>query len=148
MVSLDQFIVWVIIGLLGGSLAGLIVMRERKGFGVLRNLALGLVGALVGGFLFRLLRLFPELDKVTISLRDVVAAVVGSLLVLAASLARAALSSFALRERRVVAVGAMPSRRTVAGQGCPQVIAFDIKPWGRRCRNSSCETYLETWSKP
>jgi uncharacterized membrane protein YeaQ/YmgE (transglycosylase-associated protein family) len=83
MVSLDQFIVWVIIGLLGGSLAGLIVMRERKGFGVLRNLGLGLVGALVGGFLFRLLRLFPELDKVTISLRDLVAAVVGSLLVLA-----------------------------------------------------------------
>ena len=84
MVSLHQFIVWVIIGLLGGSLAGLIIKRERKGFGILRNLGLGLVGALVGGFLFRLLRLFPELDKVTISLRDVVAALVGSLLVLAA----------------------------------------------------------------
>jgi uncharacterized membrane protein YeaQ/YmgE (transglycosylase-associated protein family) len=84
MVSLDQFIVWLIIGLLGGSLAGLVIKRERKGFGVLRNLGLGLVGALVGGLLFRLLRLFPELDKVTISLRDVVAAVVGSLLVLAA----------------------------------------------------------------
>ena len=77
MVSLHQFIVWVIIGLLGGSLAGLIIKRERKGFGILRNLGLGLVGALVGGFLFRLLRLFPELDKVTISLRDVVAALVG-----------------------------------------------------------------------
>jgi uncharacterized membrane protein YeaQ/YmgE (transglycosylase-associated protein family) len=84
MVSLDQFIVWIIIGLLGGSLAGLIIKRERKGFGVLRNLGLGLVGALVGGLLFRLLRLFPELDKVTISLRDVVAGLVGSLLVLAA----------------------------------------------------------------
>jgi uncharacterized membrane protein YeaQ/YmgE (transglycosylase-associated protein family) len=83
MVSLDQFVVWVIIGLLGGSLAGLIITRERKGFGVLRNLGLGLIGALVGGLLFRLLGLFPELDKVTISLRDVVAAVVGSLLVLA-----------------------------------------------------------------
>jgi uncharacterized membrane protein YeaQ/YmgE (transglycosylase-associated protein family) len=47
-------------------------------------LALGLAGALVGGLLFRLLGLLPELDKVTISLRDVVAAVVGSLLVLAA----------------------------------------------------------------
>jgi uncharacterized membrane protein YeaQ/YmgE (transglycosylase-associated protein family) len=84
MVSLDQFIVWIIIGLLGGSLAGLIIKRERKGFGVLRNLGLGLVGALVGGLLFRLLGLFPELDKVTVSLRDVVAAVVGSLLILAA----------------------------------------------------------------
>jgi hypothetical protein len=38
----------------------------------------------VGGLLFRLLRLFPELDNVAISLRDVVAAFVGSLLVLAA----------------------------------------------------------------
>ena len=84
MISLDQFIVWIIIGLLGGSLAGLIIKRERKGFGVLRNLGLGLVGALVGGLLFRLLGLFPGLDKVTVSLRDVVAALVGSLLVLAA----------------------------------------------------------------
>lgn len=84
MVSLHEFVVWIIIGLLGGSLAGLIIKRERKGFGALRNLGLGLVGASVGGLLFRLLDLFPELDKVTISLRDVVAAVVGSLLVLAA----------------------------------------------------------------
>ena len=84
MVSLDQFIVWIIIGLLGGSLAGLIIKRERKGFGVLRNLGLGLIGALVGGLLFRLLGIFPDLDKVTVSLRDVVAAVVGSLLILAA----------------------------------------------------------------
>jgi uncharacterized membrane protein YeaQ/YmgE (transglycosylase-associated protein family) len=49
-----------------------------------RNLALGLAGALVGGLLFRLLRLLPELDRVMISLRDIVAALVGSLIVLAA----------------------------------------------------------------
>jgi uncharacterized membrane protein YeaQ/YmgE (transglycosylase-associated protein family) len=84
MLSLDRIVVWVIVGLIGGSLAGLIIKRERRGFGILRNLALGLVGALVGGLLFRLLRLFPELDQVMISLRDVVAAIVGSLIVLAA----------------------------------------------------------------
>ena len=71
-------------GLLGGSLAGLIITRERKGFGLVRNLAVGLVGALVGGLLFRWVGLFPSLDKVAISLRDVVAAFVGSLIVLAA----------------------------------------------------------------
>jgi len=81
--SLDQVVVWLIIGLLGGSLAGLIIKRERKGFGALRNLGLGLTGAFVGGLLFRLFGLFRGLDRVTISLRDVVAAVVGSLLVLA-----------------------------------------------------------------
>jgi uncharacterized membrane protein YeaQ/YmgE (transglycosylase-associated protein family) len=43
-----------------------------------------LVGALVGGLLFWLLELFPGLDAVRISLRDVVAAIVGSFLVLGA----------------------------------------------------------------
>jgi uncharacterized membrane protein YeaQ/YmgE (transglycosylase-associated protein family) len=84
MPSLDQVIVWIIVGLLGGSLAGLIITRERQGFGIIRNLGVGLVGALVGGLLFRLLGIFPGLDKVAISLRDVVAALIGSLLVVIA----------------------------------------------------------------
>jgi uncharacterized membrane protein YeaQ/YmgE (transglycosylase-associated protein family) len=84
MPSVDQLIVWVIVGLVGGGLAGLIITWERTGFGLLRNLGLGLAGALVGGLLFRLFGLFPRLDRVVISLRDVVAAVVGSLIVLAA----------------------------------------------------------------
>jgi uncharacterized membrane protein YeaQ/YmgE (transglycosylase-associated protein family) len=82
--TLAELIVWIVVGLLGGSLAGLLVTRERKGFGMARNLGLGLIGALVGGLLFRLFGLFPGLEKFAISLRDVVAAVVGSLLVLAA----------------------------------------------------------------
>ncbi len=84
MPSLAQFIVWVVVGLLGGSLVGLIITRERKGFGLVRNMGLGLAGALVGGLLFRLLGLFPGLDTIAISLRDVVAAIVGSLLILLA----------------------------------------------------------------
>lgn len=82
MPSLAQAIVWIIVGLIGGSLAGLIIKRDRKGFGTIQNLGLGLLGAFVGGLLFRSLGLFPELDRVAISLRDVVAALVGSLLVL------------------------------------------------------------------
>ncbi len=84
MPSIDQLVVWIIVGLLGGSLAGLIIKRERKGFGIIRNLGVGMVGALVGGLLFRALGLFPNLAKVAISLRDILAALVGSLLVLAA----------------------------------------------------------------
>jgi len=84
MPSIDQLIVWIIVGLLGGSLAGLLTTWERRGFGLFRNLAVGLAGALIGGLLFRMLGLFPGLDKVSISLRDVVAALVGSLIVLAA----------------------------------------------------------------
>jgi uncharacterized membrane protein YeaQ/YmgE (transglycosylase-associated protein family) len=81
---LAQFITWIVMGLLGGSLAGLIITRERKGYGLARNMGLGLAGAIVGGLLFRLLGLLPGLDQISISLRDVVAAFVGSLIVLAA----------------------------------------------------------------
>jgi uncharacterized membrane protein YeaQ/YmgE (transglycosylase-associated protein family) len=84
MPSLAQLITWIVMGLLGGSLAGLIITRERKGFGLARNMGLGLAGAIVGGLLFRLLGLLPGLDQISISLRDVVAAFVGSLIVLAA----------------------------------------------------------------
>jgi uncharacterized membrane protein YeaQ/YmgE (transglycosylase-associated protein family) len=80
--SWDQLIVWIVVGLLGGSAAGLIITWDRRGLGFLRNLGVGLVGALLGGLLFHILGLFPELDKIAISLRDVISAIVGSLLVL------------------------------------------------------------------
>ena len=73
MPSLAQFIVWIVMGLLGGSLMGLIITRARKGFGQARNMGLDLAGAIVGGLLFRLLGLLPGLDQISISLRDVVA---------------------------------------------------------------------------
>jgi uncharacterized membrane protein YeaQ/YmgE (transglycosylase-associated protein family) len=79
-----QVATWLVIGLLGGSLAALVVRGERRGFGNLMNLVLGCAGAIVGGALFRLLRILPELDRISISLRDLLSAFLGSLLVLAA----------------------------------------------------------------
>jgi uncharacterized membrane protein YeaQ/YmgE (transglycosylase-associated protein family) len=84
MFSVDQVIVWIVVGLLGGGLAGALMTWERGGFGLWRNLALGLAGAIIGGLLFRIFGIWPGLDKIAISLRDIVSAVVGSLLVLAA----------------------------------------------------------------
>jgi uncharacterized membrane protein YeaQ/YmgE (transglycosylase-associated protein family) len=84
MPTVAQVIVWIVVGLIGGGLASRLITWDRAGFGNFRNLGLGLIGALVGGLLFRWLNLLPGLDKVSVSLRDVVAAVAGSLLVLAA----------------------------------------------------------------
>ncbi len=81
-ITLEQIIVWIIIGLIGGSLTGLLVKRDREGFGMMTNLGLGLAGAFVGGLLFRLFGFLSDLDRISISLRDVVSAVIGSLLVL------------------------------------------------------------------
>jgi uncharacterized membrane protein YeaQ/YmgE (transglycosylase-associated protein family) len=84
MPTVAQMIVWIVVGLIGGGLASRLITWDREGFGNFRNLGLGLVGALIGGLLFRWLNLLPGLDKVSVSLRDIVAAVAGSLLVLAA----------------------------------------------------------------
>jgi uncharacterized membrane protein YeaQ/YmgE (transglycosylase-associated protein family) len=75
-------IVWLIIGLAGGTLAGLIVTRGKRGFGFWANLGLGLAGALIGGFLFRLFGILPALDRISISARDIVSSLAGSILVL------------------------------------------------------------------
>jgi uncharacterized membrane protein YeaQ/YmgE (transglycosylase-associated protein family) len=84
MPTLDQFIVWIIIGLIGGSLSARLIRWDARGYGWFWNLALGLAGAFVGGLLFRLAGILPDLDRIAVSLRDIVAAIVGSLIVLAA----------------------------------------------------------------
>ena len=47
-ISIDQLIVWFVIGAIAGSLAGLIVKRTKEGYGRFGNLGVGLVGAVVG----------------------------------------------------------------------------------------------------
>jgi uncharacterized membrane protein YeaQ/YmgE (transglycosylase-associated protein family) len=81
--SVAQFITWLIVGLLGGSAAGMVVKRQRKGFGITTNLGLGTLGAIIGGSLFHIFSLFARLDAISISLRDLLSAFLGSLLVLA-----------------------------------------------------------------
>lgn len=83
-VMLYQIAVWLILGVLAGSLTGLIVKGTKRGFGLQLNLLLGLSGAVAGGLIFRLFDLFPNLDKIAISLRDIAAALAGSFLILAA----------------------------------------------------------------
>lgn len=46
---------WIVIGFLAGWLAG--VLTRGRGFGCLGNVAVGLVGAVIGGYLFHLLGL-------------------------------------------------------------------------------------------
>jgi uncharacterized membrane protein YeaQ/YmgE (transglycosylase-associated protein family) len=80
----DQIIVWFIVGAIAGSLAGLVAKRSKKGYGRFTNLGIGLVGALIGGFLFRILRIDLGLGSISVSLEDIVAAFVGAILLLIA----------------------------------------------------------------
>jgi len=84
MFTFANLITWIVVGLIGGTLAGRLVTWRKGGLGLWSNLALGCLGAIVGGGLFELFNLLPSLDRVAISARDVLAAVLGSFLVLAA----------------------------------------------------------------
>ncbi|MFN3889690.1 MAG: GlsB/YeaQ/YmgE family stress response membrane protein [Beijerinckiaceae bacterium] len=83
-VGFYNVLTWLIVGLAGGSLAALALTGRTRGFGVLRNLLLGAVGALVGGAAFTLFDLVPNLDKIAISARDLLSAFLGSLVVFSA----------------------------------------------------------------
>jgi uncharacterized membrane protein YeaQ/YmgE (transglycosylase-associated protein family) len=85
-VNIAQIIVWLILGAIAGATVSLILNRRRT---LLMNIVLGLVGAVVGGFLFRALGITvaPGLLAFTIggataTFDDFLAAVVGALLVL------------------------------------------------------------------
>jgi len=71
---------WIIVGLIAGWLAGL-VMRGG-GYGVLGNMILGIVGALVGGFLAA--QLFGVPDPISgFNFTTLVIAFLGAILVVA-----------------------------------------------------------------
>lgn len=80
--SAGQVIVWIIIGGLAGAIAGMIVKGRRRGFGLLTNIMIGLIGAFIGGILFDALNINVAGD-IVFSANDLVAAIVGSLILLA-----------------------------------------------------------------
>jgi uncharacterized membrane protein YeaQ/YmgE (transglycosylase-associated protein family) len=76
-------VTWLIVGVFAGSLAGMLVKRRKEGFGNLANLGIGLMGALIGGLLFKLFRIdLGLLSQIRVSLQEIVAALLGSLIFL------------------------------------------------------------------
>lgn len=80
--SISEIIVWLVVGALTGPVVGMLVKRSRDGFGRWRNLGIGLVGALIGGFLFKLFNIDLGLGSFAINLQDLIAAFLGALLFL------------------------------------------------------------------
>jgi uncharacterized membrane protein YeaQ/YmgE (transglycosylase-associated protein family) len=53
---------------------------SKRGFGFWTNIAVGMLGALVGGLIFRLLHIDLGLGEIKITFEDLISAFVGSLL--------------------------------------------------------------------
>ena len=68
---------WIILGLIAGFIGSKIVDREGQGFWL--NIALGIVGAVVGGFLFDL---FGATGVTGLNIWSMIVAIIGSVVVL------------------------------------------------------------------
>ena len=79
--DVSQIIVWLIVGALTGTLIGRVAKGSKSGYGIWKNLGIGLIGAVIGGFLFNLLNI-DWLKEISISANDILAAVVGALIFL------------------------------------------------------------------
>lgn len=79
-IPIGKIIVWLIIGAVAGTLAGRLMTFSKRGFGLWANVGIGMVGAVVGGLIFRLLRIDLGLGEIKITFEDLISAFVGSLL--------------------------------------------------------------------
>ena len=68
---------WIILGLIAGFIGSKIVDKQGQGFWL--NIALGIIGALIGGFLFNL---FGAGGVTGLNLYSLLVAVIGSIVVL------------------------------------------------------------------
>ena len=76
-----QVILWAIIGAIAGYLATRLVPGARR-TGELGSIVLGMAGAFVGAGLVNLFAIDLGIDEISISLQDLIAAFLGSVLLL------------------------------------------------------------------
>ncbi|MBV9996465.1 MAG: GlsB/YeaQ/YmgE family stress response membrane protein [Caulobacteraceae bacterium] len=72
-----SIVAWLVVGLIAGWIASMIV--NRRGEGLLMDIVLGVVGAFVGGFLFRM---FGHTGVSGINLYSIFVAAVGAIVLL------------------------------------------------------------------
>jgi uncharacterized membrane protein YeaQ/YmgE (transglycosylase-associated protein family) len=72
-----SIIAWIILGLVAGFIASQIV--NQRGTGILLDVVLGIVGAIVGGWLFSL---FGAHEVTGLNLYSLIVAIIGSVVVL------------------------------------------------------------------
>lgn len=80
----EQVVTWLIIGLIAGFLAN--ILLRGGGRSVTSNIIIGLMGAIVGGFLFTVLGLQTPAalnDGITLRYIDIIVAFIGAVIVIA-----------------------------------------------------------------
>src|SRR5215469_14694780 len=80
--NVGQIIVWIIVGGFAGTLAGRLVTWKKEGLGRWTNFLVGILGAFIGGEVFKLFRIDFGLGDLKVTFEDLIAAFLGSLVVI------------------------------------------------------------------
>lgn len=78
--NIGKIVVSLIVGGLAGTVTGWLITGKKAGLGRWTNLGVGLVGAVVGGWLFNVLGIDLGLGELKVTFEDLIAAISGSLL--------------------------------------------------------------------
>ncbi len=81
-ISIPELVVWIITGALAGGAAATILRTTGRGRSLI-NTVIGMIGALIGGFLFRVLNIqIGTLAAIQINAQDLLAAFIGAVLLI------------------------------------------------------------------
>jgi uncharacterized membrane protein YeaQ/YmgE (transglycosylase-associated protein family) len=83
-ITIGEVIIWIIVGCFAGSVVGAVVKRKREGYGRWKNLGIGLVGAVIGGAIFKIFRIDLGLGELKVTFEDLVSATLGSFILIVA----------------------------------------------------------------
>jgi len=80
--SIGQIVIWIIVGGFAGTLAGRVATFKKEGLGRWINFLVGIIGAFIGGEVFKLFRIDFGLGDLKVTFEDLIAAFLGSLVVI------------------------------------------------------------------
>ena len=80
--DVPRIISFLVLGVLAGSLIGRLVKGRKEGYGLIQNVLVGCAGALLGGFVFWFFNISFGLDHLKITFDDLVAALLGTVVVI------------------------------------------------------------------
>ena len=81
-ITIGELVVWLIVGALAGNVAGAIARRKKAGYGKMKNMLIGLAGAVIGGVVVNVFKIDFGLGEMRVTFEELLFALLGSLVLI------------------------------------------------------------------
>ena len=78
-ITLQELVVWLILGAFAGMLSGILLRKKGSRF---VNLIIGLIGAVIGGYIFEIFKINLKFENITVDINNLISATVGALVLI------------------------------------------------------------------